>query len=616
MFGRVSFLEGYSDSTATDWMRASLLSLGRAPNLPLDLDGDCFVGTMVPVQQTKVWTGLIQAAGGPLFAPNVNGQGDGDVILNPANAYYPYMASYATYESAVADALDLPQLKGSIAGSLARLTRNNRTATTFTFAKDPDPKQLYKLLIKIVLLRQMTESPYLAQQYRDMLRYTAQLSAYRRDIAVDSGAVLRQLLDATATDVGKMNATHSASQALAKSVADDAAAQTAVQDAKMALAAAREAHYNAMFFARTAADQTAAQAALVDAAARHEAAGQALAAAQSRAANANNLQLNASNALAGSQTAWSSADSTLAASTAASAQLIAALQQVSGGTVFDSLPSLDQAGVPRGYGVPKSRLTAHTPPPSLDLTGDSPLPPLPPPLNIVHDQSSGWRQVASENQTGPEHFTVRYGTQNAWLERDVEGAWQCTNAFFGGDPAPGIVKSCIEPPLSTSASFVTDPSTGWTRVASEGGTFTGNGAVRFGSGTSWMELDGVQGVTPCTNAYFGRDPLPGVVKQCVVPPSVAAVTAVTPMTINVRDTTRDGLAGSYRPGFCVNSGNAAFVAAIKGCRSFSVDGGPQLTLVNYIFNAWPRQGGGKDIIVYGPAEQSIKSYTNHAFTFS
>ena len=88
------------------------------------------------------------------------------------------------------------------------------------------------------------------------------------------------------------------------------------------------------------------------------------------------------------------------------------------------------------------------------------------------------------------------------------------------------------------------------------------------------------------------------------------------MTINVRDTTQDGLSGSYRPGFCVNSGNAAFVNAIKGCRSFTVDGGQPLTLVNYIFNAWPRQGGGKDIVVYGPSQQPIKSYKDHAFIFS
>lgn len=38
--------------------------------------------------------------------------------------------------------------------------------------------------------------------------------------------------------------------------------------------------------------------------------------------------------------------------------------------------------------------------------------------------------------------TVRYGTGSSWIEKALTGAGQCTNAFFGRDPAYGIVKEC------------------------------------------------------------------------------------------------------------------------------------------------------------------------------
>merc|ERR1719163_2750488 len=39
---------------------------------------------------------------------------------------------------------------------------------------------------------------------------------------------------------------------------------------------------------------------------------------------------------------------------------------------------------------------------------------------------------------------ARLGYGNRWSAwRDVNGAFQCTNGFFGGDPAPGQAKECV-----------------------------------------------------------------------------------------------------------------------------------------------------------------------------
>ena len=61
------------------------------------------------------------------------------------------------------------------------------------------------------------------------------------------------------------------------------------------------------------------------------------------------------------------------------------------------------------------------------------------------------------------------------------------------------------------------PPSSWTRIAGEGQAFTVNGTqtVRYGSGTSWITRS-VTGGGTCSNAFFGNDPIYGVVKRCEV----------------------------------------------------------------------------------------------------
>jgi hypothetical protein len=55
-----------------------------------------------------------------------------------------------------------------------------------------------------------------------------------------------------------------------------------------------------------------------------------------------------------------------------------------------------------------------------------------------------WTRIASEGAsfTVSGTQTVRYGAGSSWIQRSVTSSGQCTNAFFGSDPAWGVTKSC------------------------------------------------------------------------------------------------------------------------------------------------------------------------------
>jgi hypothetical protein len=186
-------MECYQNLAAPQWMRQALLSLTKVPDLPTS-DNE-MLGEMVPVMTSRVWKHLIESP--PLFVNK--GASRAETHLYEGSMYYPYMIKYETYEAAVAEALDLPSFKGSVDRSLKILTRA-REPHRFLFLDRPDPIALYKLLIKIVFIRLLTESPYMAAQYREMLRYGAQQSAFRKGVVSDARAALLALLDATAVD--------------------------------------------------------------------------------------------------------------------------------------------------------------------------------------------------------------------------------------------------------------------------------------------------------------------------------------------------------------------------------------------------------------------------------
>ncbi|MBW8828404.1 MAG: Ig-like domain repeat protein [Burkholderiales bacterium] len=125
-----------------------------------------------------------------------------------------------------------------------------------------------------------------------------------------------------------------------------------------------------------------------------------------------------------------------------------------------------------------------------------------------------WTKIASEGASfsvsGTQ--TVRYGAGSSWIQKTVSDSGTCTNAYFGSDPAFGTIKECD---VLNSASST--PSQTWTKIASEGASFSVSGTqtVRYGAGSTWIQQT-VSGSGTCTNTYFGSDPVFGTTKECDV----------------------------------------------------------------------------------------------------
>jgi hypothetical protein len=114
----------------------------------------------------------------------------------------------------------------------------------------------------------------------------------------------------------------------------------------------------------------------------------------------------------------------------------------------------------------------------------------------------GWREVA-------------YGAGDRWVSRQFTEGVNCSSDKFGGDPAPGVSKSC-----RVRDEVVAKPASGpvkWTPCAKEGGicSFDGRREVTYGAGNRWVRKVFSNGVK-CATDKFGSDPAPGVPKTCTV----------------------------------------------------------------------------------------------------
>ena len=132
------------------------------------------------------------------------------------------------------------------------------------------------------------------------------------------------------------------------------------------------------------------------------------------------------------------------------------------------------------------------------------------PLRLAAAEVVTWQKIADEKTSFKVQGTqsVRYGTGNAWVTKNVTNSGWCGNWYFGSDPAPGKVKRCevrvVAPtpnpdptpdPIPTPTPEPIPPKpvpevVTWTKVADEYRTFTvqGTKTVRFGSGSSWVTL--------------------------------------------------------------------------------------------------------------------------------
>jgi glucose/arabinose dehydrogenase len=105
----------------------------------------------------------------------------------------------------------------------------------------------------------------------------------------------------------------------------------------------------------------------------------------------------------------------------------------------------------------------------------------------------GWTRIAVEGQAFAVSGTrtVRYGVDTRWLQKPVTGSGQCSNTFFGSDPAYGVVKACEVQAAANQAPVATIGS------PAANTTFRAGTAIVFaGSGTD--AEDGVLGAARLT----------------------------------------------------------------------------------------------------------------------
>lgn len=98
-----------------------------------------------------------------------------------------------------------------------------------------------------------------------------------------------------------------------------------------------------------------------------------------------------------------------------------------------------------------------------------------------------WKRIANEHGsfTVSGTQTVRYGVGTRWLEKTFAGTGQCTNAFFGRDPAVGVRKVCDLKVVTAPAPTPPTATFGNFRGASLGANANLNGAVAFPSDNAW-----------------------------------------------------------------------------------------------------------------------------------
>jgi hypothetical protein len=115
-------------------------------------------------------------------------------------------------------------------------------------------------------------------------------------------------------------------------------------------------------------------------------------------------------------------------------------------------------------------------------------------------------------------ISVRIGRS---LVLRLRGLRQSARAFptgTGSDCTTALCGAGIVDAAATLAALASAPApSGWTHIADEGQGFTVSGTqtVRYGNGSSWITMS-VTTSGSCSNAFFGSDPIYGVVKECQV----------------------------------------------------------------------------------------------------
>jgi len=100
---------------------------------------------------------------------------------------------------------------------------------------------------------------------------------------------------------------------------------------------------------------------------------------------------------------------------------------------------------------------------------------------------------------------VAFGANGSFYFADINGGFTCNAATFGGDPAPGIVKSCYDAVSDDYAFGVV-----------EGGTLTGlnNTPIAYGANGNFFFTVASNSFFCSNTSFGGSDPAQNVVKAC------------------------------------------------------------------------------------------------------
>ena len=202
--------------------------------------------------------------------------------------------------------------------------------------------------------------------------------------------------------------------------------------------------------------------------------------------------------------------------------------------------------------------------------------------------------------------TIRYGADSRWVQKAVSGTGQCSNQFFGDDPAQGTVKSCeivatavVAPPAPAPAPAPLTPGKS-TAVAVEGNSFavTGIQTIRYGVDSRWTQKS-VSGTGQCSNAFFGKDPAQSTVKSCEI---VAANAPPAPMPTPT-PTPAPGPAPAPMPAPAPAAGTVvAWVRLAVESEAFAVVGSPSVRFgdgVNWATKTAAGSGGSCSVAYFG-----------------
>ncbi len=131
-----------------------------------------------------------------------------------------------------------------------------------------------------------------------------------------------------------------------------------------------------------------------------------------------------------------------------------------------------------------------------------------------------WSTCAKED--GVCRFTgrreVAYGAKDKWVRKFFKDGAKCSSANFGGDPIPGVAKSCSVSSVTTAPPPPATVNSTWSRCAGEEQPcrFSGSRRVAYGANGRYSYRQAKDGVM-CGNKAFG-DPAPGTRKSCFVAP--------------------------------------------------------------------------------------------------